>query len=71
MQLKTRLNEEEKLYCIMNMERFSNGKIGADLNRSRHTIYSFIKRFKERNTLVNKKSKGRPMLMTNRILRKM
>ena len=49
--MKAMLSEREKVYILINYNHKSLGKLSQDLNRSRHTIYSFYKKWQATGTI--------------------
>ena len=52
------MSEVEKIYVIKNYDNKSLGILSDDLQKSRSTIYSFYKRWLERQSILNKKQGG-------------
>lgn len=71
--MKRRLTEKEKIYIIENRRIRILSQIARDLDRNRSTLFHFLKRVDNRNSIHNFKQKGRPkvisILQRNKILR--
>ena len=52
---KAMLSEEQKIFILTNYDKKSLGKLSQDLNRSRQTIYSFLRKWRATKTILNRK----------------
>ncbi len=65
--MKHALTEREKIFIIQHYETKSLGRIGELLNVNPMTVFYFYKRWKDRQTIINRKSTGRKKILGNNL----